>query len=74
MNLILFRVYFSREFTLNKNKIIMQDINDQIIRLTIGLNNINLLTLDKDNLSDDYDIDLINNENTFLNNNNSTTN
>ena len=74
MNLILFRVYFSREFTLNKNKIIIQDINDQIIRLTIGLNNINLLTLDKDNLSDDYDIDLINNENTFLNNNNSTTN
>ena len=55
-----------------KNKIIKQDINDRATRLTIGPNNKCLLTLDKDNLSDDYDIDLINNENTFSNNNNTT--
>ena len=55
-----------------KNKIIKQDINDRVTRLTIGPNNKSLLTLDKDNLSDDYDIDLINNENTFSNNNNTT--
>ena len=40
-----------------KNKIINQNINERVTRLTIGPDNKNLLSLDKDNLSDDIDLD-----------------